>query len=134
MIQLSNNVLEKVKNRIVNELHPLAIYLYGSHAYGIPNQNSDIDFLIVVNASPKETIDLMSRAYKALEGLKIPVEINIVTQKDFEQRRHWKASVEKDVAEKGTPLYAAQGFRCTVDTVRGFDKIPRRTTADRKTS
>ncbi len=107
MIQLSDTLLDEIRNRLVEAIHPLAIYLYGSYAYGIPGENSDIDLLIVVDAPKQQTLQFMTHAYLALQGLKVPVEINVVSSESFNRRRHWKASVERDAVEKGVPLYAA---------------------------
>ena len=50
--------IEKVKSQIVKALMPLKpdkIILFGSYAYGTPNENSDIDlFLIKNNLSPQK--------------------------------------------------------------------------------
>ncbi len=40
--------IEKIKNSIVESFNPEKIILYGSYAYGIPNNQSDIDLLIVM--------------------------------------------------------------------------------------
>ena len=42
--------------RIADALHPEKIILFGSHAYGQPSQDSDVDLLVVLKtrASPKE--------------------------------------------------------------------------------
>lgn len=82
------------------------IYLYGSHAYGEPSDDSDVDLLIVVDAPPAEAAAMAARGYAALQGLKIPVELNVVSTESFQQRRHWMSSVERAAAEKGTCLYA----------------------------
>ena len=41
--------LNEVVQRLVARLQPERIYLYGSHAYGQPHEDSDIDLLIVVS-------------------------------------------------------------------------------------
>lgn len=107
MIQLSEITLNEIQRRLVEAIHPRAIYLYGSYAYGVANENSDIDLLIVVDAPKQQTLQLMTHAYIALQGLKVPVEINVVSEESFNRRRHWKASVERDAVERGTQLYAA---------------------------
>jgi len=34
--------------RIVREFHPEKIILFGSHAYGTPDENSDVDLMVVM--------------------------------------------------------------------------------------
>jgi predicted nucleotidyltransferase len=107
MMKLSQLTLNDISRRLIDTLHPCLIYLYGSHAYGTPHQDSDIDLLVVVDAKEEETTRLAAKAYAALRGLKMPVELNVVSRKGFEQRRHWASSVEHEVAERGTRLHAA---------------------------
>jgi uncharacterized protein len=43
-------ISEKVKNDIINALKPISpdrVILFGSHAYGEPSKDSDIDLLVV---------------------------------------------------------------------------------------
>jgi len=48
--------LPRAVERIVNALHPEKIILFGSHAYGTPTWDSDVDLLVVMetNASRNE--------------------------------------------------------------------------------
>jgi len=46
-------LLQTATERIVQLTHPLWIYLYGSHAYGKPNEDSDIDMLVVLRIQLK---------------------------------------------------------------------------------
>jgi len=41
------HVIEDVLQKIVAEYSPQKIILFGSHAYGQPDENSDIDLLII---------------------------------------------------------------------------------------
>ena len=44
--------IETVKQNIIKKLkplHPNKIILFGSYAYGIPNENSDLDILVIMN-------------------------------------------------------------------------------------
>ncbi len=45
MKKLSSALLQTAMERIVQAAHPIRIYPYGSHAYGEPDDNSDIDIL-----------------------------------------------------------------------------------------
>lgn len=105
MRTLDRAVLEETVQRIVAALNPVAIYLYGSHAYGQPHQDSDIDLFIVVNESALRPHQRATAAYRALRGLFLPVEIQVATRAEFEQRAQWQSSVERRVQEKGQILY-----------------------------
>ncbi|HZK86250.1 MAG TPA: nucleotidyltransferase domain-containing protein [Desulfosporosinus sp.] len=46
-IQISN-ALKKIKQIILNVVEAYAIYLFGSHAYGTPTEDSDFDIYVVI--------------------------------------------------------------------------------------
>ena len=106
MTGLSDKLLEQIQKRITDALNPRSIYLYGSYAYGDSHPDSDIDLLVVVDSN-EDTLTLAARGYIALKGLKVPVELNVVSIDDFNKHRHWQSSVERDAAERGKQLYAA---------------------------
>lgn len=92
--------------RLVDRLHPDAIYLYGSHAYGAPHADSDIDLLVVL---PDGVESLRRRAvegYGALRGLSMPAELKVVNRSGFHRRSKWLSSVERQAITKGKLLYA----------------------------
>ena len=97
-------LLETV-DRIVEAVRPQRVFLDGSHAYGRPTRDSDIDLLIVVHGGDKPTWEITCDAYRALRGSQIPVEVKVVTTTRFEEQKNWRSSVERAAAEKGRLLY-----------------------------
>jgi predicted nucleotidyltransferase len=100
-------LLQEVVTRIINSLRPDKIFLYGSHAYGEPDENSDIDILVVTSDQATSVHSQAVKAYQALRGLLIPVEIKVDTIEEFKKRASWLSSVEHVVKEKGKVLYDA---------------------------
>jgi predicted nucleotidyltransferase len=105
------DLLDQAIKRIVAALQPETIYLYGSHAYGQPHQDSDVDFLIVVPDSPLPPHKRAIAAYRAVRGLFLPAEIKVVTRPEFERRSQWLSSIERVTKEKGKILYEARPGR-----------------------
>jgi len=105
---LDSNLLNEIVQRLVNALHPEKIYLFGSHAYGQPNDDSDVDLLIVVEDSDLPPRMRTVEGYRALRGILVPTEIVVVTQSTFEKRSHWISTIERVVAEKGKILYESK--------------------------
>ena len=107
-------LLEEAVRRIVATLQPERIYLYGSHAYGQPHKDSDVDLLVVVTdrqshrTATTPTHRRAVEAYRALRGLFLPAEIKVVTKAAFERRAQWLSSIERVVEEKGRVLYESQ--------------------------
>ncbi len=108
MIFLKNlcpDLLNEIVQRLVDTLHPEKIYLFGSHAYGQPNDDSDVDLLIVVKDSDQPINNKIADGYQSLWGLRIPKDIVVVTQSQFDKRSRWLSSVERVAMEKGKLLY-----------------------------
>ena len=108
MKTLDPALLDEAVQRIVDALRPKAVYLYGSHAYGHPTEDSDVDLLIIVGDSYPSSVRKASAAYHALRGLFFPAEIKVVTCAEFERRAQWVNSIERIVREKGKILYESR--------------------------
>jgi len=105
---LDPTLLEEAVRRIVAALHPQTVYLYGSHAYGQPREDSDVDLLIVVRDSSLPPHRRAIEAYRSLRGLFLPAEVKVVTRAEFERRAQWLSSIERVVKEKGKVLYESE--------------------------
>ncbi|MCA2961081.1 MAG: nucleotidyltransferase domain-containing protein [Silvanigrellales bacterium] len=71
--------------RIVDNVHPTLVYLFGSAARGEMTDASDLDFLVVVpNDAPMKA--LKRRYYESPGERKIPVDVIFVTETDFDTR------------------------------------------------
>jgi predicted nucleotidyltransferase len=53
MRTLDKNLLETATKRLVAEFEPEQVWLYGSHAWGNPHDDSDVDLLVVVSHTPR---------------------------------------------------------------------------------
>ncbi|MFH1084597.1 MAG: nucleotidyltransferase domain-containing protein [Chloroflexota bacterium] len=105
MKTIDRELLDETVRRIVAALQPEAIYLYGSHAYGQPHQDSDVDLFVVVSASELPPHKRAVAAYRALRGLYLPAEVKVATRAEFERRAQWQSSIERIVLDKGRLLY-----------------------------
>ena len=94
-----------LKNRIVEQLSPLKVYLFGSYAEGTSREDSDYDFYIVVDDSKTDWYDQTLQAYKAIRPIRTrPVDILVGTNSTFEKRKQ-HPSIEREVSQKGVLLY-----------------------------
>ena len=99
--------INELKDCFVEQLSPLQVYLFGSYADGTYNEDSDFDFYIVVDDTHTDLLELMTRAYKSVRGVKKrPVDIIVGTQSKFEERKN-RPTVEGEVFQKGVLLYGA---------------------------
>jgi len=78
MVNISDNVIDRITKRIVHEVHPQRILLFGSWARGQANQDSDID-LLVVEREPfgptRSRRQEAARIWRCLSEFRIPTDI-----------------------------------------------------------
>lgn len=99
--------IEELKNRFVNQLMPISVYLFGSYATGSYTAESDLDFYIVVDDNVSDLADLTTQAYRSIRRVKThPVDIIVGRKSRFEERKIIP-SVENEVYEKGVLLYGS---------------------------
>ncbi len=99
--------IEELKNKFVEQLSPMRIYLFGSFAEGTNTEDSDFDFYIVVDDDKKDLMKVTVEAYKSIRTTKQrPVDIIVGTLSRFEERKEMM-SVENEVYNKGVLLYDA---------------------------
>ena len=85
---------------------PLKVILLGSHARGDADDHSDID-LLVIELTVSNRYEEMIRLNRALRGMLMPVDLLVVSEKEFEQRSATPGTVEHTARREGRVLYAA---------------------------
>ena len=110
MQKIPSNLRKEVVRRLVDEFHPEAIYLFGSHAWGEPTADSDLDLLVIVSQSDQKPIQRAIRAQRSLRGVKVPVDVLVKTRREFENYSSVKASLEAQISREGKLLYGRKAF------------------------
>jgi uncharacterized protein len=96
--------IRKMVNRIVRQFHPDRIILFGSHARGNAGPDSDVDLLVVMpvkGLKRKKAIEIGV----ALHDIRVPKDIIVTTQEEFEWRKEIVGTIEYPAVEEGTVLY-----------------------------
>lgn len=101
----ANQTIQEITRRLVAEFAPEKIVLFGSHAWGHPDENSDLDLLVVVPESDQPAPRRAARAYRCLREVPIPLDILVKTREEVERTRHVPASLIHEVLERGRLLY-----------------------------
>lgn len=104
---MPNDEIYALRDRFVEQLSPVKVYLFGSYAYGTPRVDSDYDFYIVLDDARADAYEQTVRAYRAIRHAHTrPVDILVGTNSAFEQRAAQSAhSIESEVFRKGILLY-----------------------------
>jgi predicted nucleotidyltransferase len=103
---LSKEIINDVKDRLVKTYNPLAIYLFGSYAWGKPTEESDLDLLIVVEQSDEKTYTRPLPGYDALFGMGISKDLLVYTKDEFERYSSDKTSLCHKIKKDGEIIYA----------------------------
>ena len=90
--------------KIVDELHPEKIILFGSYAYGKPTPHSDVDLLVIL----KTKVSLKERSWmvsRLLLPRPFPVDILVKTPKEIENALKSGDFFVQEILERGKVLY-----------------------------
>jgi predicted nucleotidyltransferase len=105
MKTLDENLLETATRRLVAEFQPEQVWLYGSHAWGNPHDDSDVDLLVVVPHSDETPIRRSQRAHRCLRGLRMPKDVLVETRQEVDRVKELKTSLENIILSRGRRLY-----------------------------
>ena len=102
-----SKTLPQAIKRIVSELKPEKIILFGSYAYGNPTPDSDVDLLVIVetNGKNKEMYRAVSRL---LYPRQFPVDIIVKTPREVEEAVQGgkdNSFFIREIIKKGKVLY-----------------------------
>ncbi len=98
-------LLEEMTRRLAAEFQPEAVILFGSHAWGQPSADSDVDLLVILPGDTPPQVQDESRAYRCLRGLPVSKDILLKSRAQVERYRRVPASLERRIMEHGKVLY-----------------------------
>lgn len=99
-----NEHLEDIKNKVVPEISPEKIYLFGSYAKNNYDSESDIDLFFVVknNGSLRKTQRKISRL---LKDRLIPMDIIVYSQEKMESHKNIIGTLPYRINQEGELIY-----------------------------
>jgi predicted nucleotidyltransferase len=111
MVSVSDDVIDRMTQRIVCEVDPQGILLFGSWARGEANEHSDVD-LLVVEREPfgpdRSRRQEAARIWRCLSEFRVPTDILVYSASEIAQ---WKDSSHHVIARalrEGRILYESQ--------------------------
>jgi predicted nucleotidyltransferase len=101
-------VLHRMLQKLIAEYAPEKVILFGSHAYGTPGPESDIDLLIVKETADR-FLDRWITVQRILTGTHraLPVETLVLTPQEIQRRLTIGDQFIAEILEKGKVVYAA---------------------------
>lgn len=103
---IAKKIIDTVIMRLVKTYQPIAIYLFGSYAWGTPDEDSDLDWIIVVDRSNQNVYKRPVAGYHALWGLGVPNDLFVYTKKEFEKEANDVTTLCHKVYQEGIRIYA----------------------------
>ncbi len=102
---ISKETINEVRDRLVKTYDPVAIYLFGSYAWGSPTEDSDLDLLIVIEKSGEKTFKRSLPGQRALFGLGLPKDLIVYTKQEFETSSSDVTTLCHKIKQDGALLY-----------------------------
>ncbi len=103
---ISQEIIQEATRRLVKAYSPIAVYLYGSYAWGSPNEDDDLNFLLVIDSSHEKVSKRGGKAFDVLLGLEIPTNVTVFTKQEFDTFSQDEKSLTYEVKSRGKILYA----------------------------
>ncbi len=97
--------LQRLIDRVVDRMHPEAIWLIGSRAEGRARLDSDYDLLVVMpDGTPENALDPV-KAWEVTRGLGIPADVIPCTRLEFEEEKNEVNSLPRIAVMRGSLVY-----------------------------
>jgi uncharacterized protein len=107
MKKISKSKIKEAVKRLVDTYQPLTIYLFGSYAWGKPNAESDLDFMLLMPENIAPTFALRRQGNRALAGIGFSVDFLFNSPTSFQDRAAHPSSLEYKIKKEGKIVYDA---------------------------
>jgi uncharacterized protein len=101
MIETRNII--QLSRDIAQEFQPEKIILFGSYAYGTPQDDSDVDLLVILpyeGSSFRKTWEILNKVQP-----KFAIDLLVKSPVEVEQRLAWNDFFLREIIEKGKVIY-----------------------------
>jgi predicted nucleotidyltransferase len=105
--------INKLARFIAERFRPERIILFGSYAYGTPNEDSDVDLLVVMPVRG-HVVEKAIEIYRAMDALgAVPPALDLMVRSPAQLRRRIALNdfFLREIVERGKVLYDRSGSR-----------------------
>ena len=106
-MEKQNAVIGKIMKSLVEVYNPIEIYIFGSYAWGNPNEESDIDFAVIIDSTDLDMADRIRLSVNALWGVGVPADILVFTKAEIEEKSRYNSTLQHRIIHEGAKIYAA---------------------------
>ena len=98
--------IEILKNTLKEKFAIKQIFVFGSHAYGEPDNESDIDVCVITDLKNKRKIDMIREIRRELIHLIFnPLDILVYSENEFKERAGLTSTLEHKILMSGLKVY-----------------------------
>lgn len=97
--------IDAAVERLVAEFQPEQVWLFGSYAWGEPDEHSDLDFVVVVTDSDQSPLKRAQRAHRCLTELGMSKDVLVKTRAEFDYFRDVRPSLTYKIVNEGRLLH-----------------------------
>jgi len=90
MVAVNEQMLREMTRVIVDQVHPVRVVLFGSHASGAAGPQSDVDLLVITPENFGPTTSRRKTAaqlWRALARFHVPVDLVLYSEREVEEWR-----------------------------------------------
>jgi predicted nucleotidyltransferase len=92
-------------DEVAEKFRPQRVILFGSYAYGTPNEDSDVDILVVMNYRGKNHEKIIK--IRQTVDYPFPMDLLVHNEAEISRRIRWNDFFLREIMEKGLILYDA---------------------------
>jgi len=102
---ITEKKIAEIISRIVIGYQPDKIILFGSYAHGRPNNDSDLD-LLIIKQTEQNPVERDKSVMKLLRGIKTSIDVMVYTREEFNKFKNVISSFEYQIAKNGKELWS----------------------------
>ncbi len=104
-MNVTEATLAEITRRLVATYQPEQVVLFGSHAWGEPDENSDVDLLVVLSESNEPAYRRASAGYRSLFGLGVPCDVWVRTREEVLREAPLSTTLTHKIVREGRVLH-----------------------------
>lgn len=100
------SMLDQILSHLVESYGPDQVILFGSYAWGAPDQGSDLD-LMIIKSTDKRPLDRRIEVRELLKDIERPIGLDllVLTPQELEHRLRIRDPFYEEIAFSGRKLY-----------------------------
>jgi len=102
---VADDMLTRIVQHIVTAVQPSKIVLFGSYAWGNPNESSDVDLFVVLSTANLPAYKRPRLIYRCLRDFMVPFDVMVMTKQEVEEKVGVASSLPYKVMQEGRVLY-----------------------------